>query len=83
MAIPQTLFIDRHGQPPSWVLAELTPGKVSLGFRIGQADDLVYILHDELEPTVAVTMIRDHIIQKTSLENLKRLAVRQVELPVS
>ncbi len=63
------------------VLAELTPGKVSVGWRLGQAD-MVDFFAEDLSPQEAAQLAANITEGRVDLEELSRRPMRAVSFPI-
>jgi hypothetical protein len=83
------VFEARQGQHPredesenlALVLAELTPGKISVGFRLGQ-QDMVDLIASDLSPQEAAQLAADISQGRVDLEELSRRPMREVYFPI-
>ncbi len=83
------VFEARQGKHPrenesedlTLVLAELTPGKVSVGFRLGQ-QDMVDLFAEDLSPQEAAQLAADISQGRVDLEELSRRPMREVYFPI-
>lgn len=63
------------------VLAELEPGKVSVGFRFG-GDEYIQVFAEGLTPEQATQMLKDIQEQRITAEDLAARDWRAVRLPL-
>jgi hypothetical protein len=76
--------VTKEEQKPenfSIVLAELTPGKVSVGFRLGQ-EDMVDLFAEDLSPQEAAKLAANIAQGSIDLEELSRRPMREIYFPV-
>jgi hypothetical protein len=63
------------------VMAELIPGKVSVGFRLGQ-EDMIDIFAENLSPQEAAQLSADISQGRIDMEELSRRPMREVYFPI-